>query len=53
MSNQDKIGIGVLVSLFAALLVLLVLTFRSPGGEGKAGTPSDNAIVRHSVEKRQ
>lgn len=53
MSNQDKIGVGVLVGLLAALLVLLVFTLRTPGGDGPAGTTSDNAIVRHAVEKRQ
>ena len=53
MSKQDKIGLGVLLGLLAAMLILLVLTFRSPGGEGDAGTTSDNAIVRHTVEKHQ
>lgn len=53
MTKQDKIGVGVLIALFAVIFVLLALTFRSPGGGGPAGTPSDNPIVRHSVEKRQ
>ncbi len=51
MSTQEKVGLGVLVVLLATLAVLLVVTFRSPGGGGQAGSTSDNAIVRHTVQK--
>ncbi len=51
MSTQEKIGFGVLLALLVGLLALLLVTFRSPGGGGGAGTTSDNAIVRHTVDK--
>lgn len=53
MSRQEKIGLGLLVGFLALLALLLVLTFRSPGGEGTPGTPTRNPLVDFVVEKHR
>lgn len=53
MSKQEKIGLGLLVGFLTLMALLLVLTFKSPGGDGKPGTPSKNPLVEHVVEKHR
>jgi hypothetical protein len=47
MTRRDKIGIGVIIGLFALLGFLLVLTFKAP--EGNARGPQDSIWVKQRV----
>ena len=52
MTQNEKIGLGVLVAFFIALAIALVMTFK-PMGPRTGGTPEDSVIVQQRIKNLQ
>ena len=52
VTQNEKIGLGVLVAFFIALAIALVMTFK-PMGPRTGGTPEDSVIVQQRIKNLQ